>query len=161
MAGIPSLMAKLAALGTVAFALAGCNMFGSPKITAEPIVPPDQLYQSALDQMDEQHYMGAVDDLKKLERQHPYSDFNEKAKMMEIFANYRAGKLDDAALGATWTMSVGGRPVSTMTRGAMLRTILLNHWYHHRGQLTVYLRQTGALVPSVYGASADELPPTA
>jgi outer membrane protein assembly factor BamD len=46
--------------------------------------------------MDAQHYMGAVDDLKKLERQHPYSDFNEKAKMMEIFANYRAGKLDDA-----------------------------------------------------------------
>ena len=85
------------------------------------------------------------------------------AQFEESMAIARAnlGKLDDAALGATWTMSVGGRPVSTMTRGAMLRTILLNHWYHHRGQLTVYLRQTGALVPSVYGASADELPPTA
>jgi uncharacterized damage-inducible protein DinB len=35
---------------------------------------------------------------------------------------------------------------------------MLNHWYHHRGQLTVYLRQTGALVPGVYGPSADEAP---
>jgi uncharacterized damage-inducible protein DinB len=43
-------------------------------------------------------------------------------------------------------------------RGAMLRALMLNHWYHHRGQLSVYLRQTGALVPSIYGPSADENP---
>jgi uncharacterized damage-inducible protein DinB len=35
---------------------------------------------------------------------------------------------------------------------------MLNHWYHHRGQLSVYLRQVGALVPSIYGPSADENP---
>jgi uncharacterized damage-inducible protein DinB len=40
----------------------------------------------------------------------------------------------------------------------MLRSIMLNHWYHHRGQLSVYLRETGALVPSIYGPSADENP---
>jgi uncharacterized damage-inducible protein DinB len=45
-----------------------------------------------------------------------------------------------------------------MTRGALLRTVMLNHWYHHRAQLTVYLRLTGAKVPAVYGASADENP---
>jgi uncharacterized damage-inducible protein DinB len=45
-----------------------------------------------------------------------------------------------------------------MPRGAVLRTVLFNHWYHHRGQLTVYLRQVGALLPAVYGASADENP---
>jgi uncharacterized damage-inducible protein DinB len=33
---------------------------------------------------------------------------------------------------------------------------MLNHWYHHRGQLTVYLRLTGAPVPPIYGDSADE-----
>jgi uncharacterized damage-inducible protein DinB len=35
---------------------------------------------------------------------------------------------------------------------------MLNHWYHHRGQLTVYLRQVGAAVPAIYGPSADENP---
>jgi len=34
--------------------------------------------------------------------------------------------------------------------------VMLNHWYHHRGQLTVYLRQNGASLPAVYGDSADE-----
>jgi outer membrane protein assembly factor BamD len=95
-AGIPSLISKLAAVGVMVVALAGCSMFGSPKITQEPIVPDNELYQTALDQMDEQHYTGAVDTLKKLERQHPYSDYSEKAKLMEVFANYRGGKLDDA-----------------------------------------------------------------
>jgi uncharacterized damage-inducible protein DinB len=45
-----------------------------------------------------------------------------------------------------------------MPRGVFLRSVLFNHWYHHRGQLTVYLRETGAKVPSIYGASADEHP---
>ena len=36
--------------------------------------------------------------------------------------------------------------------------IMLNHWYHHRGQLLVYLRRLDVPVPSVYGPSADENP---
>jgi len=51
--------------------------------------------------------------------------------------------------------------IMTIPRSSLLRTIMLNHTYHHRGQLTVYLRQVGALVPSVYGPSADENPPAA
>jgi uncharacterized damage-inducible protein DinB len=43
-------------------------------------------------------------------------------------------------------------------RGAMVRSLMLNHWYHHRGQLTVYLRLLGVPLPSVYGPSADENP---
>jgi uncharacterized damage-inducible protein DinB len=42
--------------------------------------------------------------------------------------------------------------------GAALRDFMLNHWYHHRGQLSVYLRQVGVPVPSIYGPSADENP---
>jgi uncharacterized damage-inducible protein DinB len=53
-------------------------------------------------------------------------------------------------------MMKGGQELWSLPRAAVLRTVLLNHWYHHRGQLTVYLRQTGALVPAVYGDSADE-----
>jgi uncharacterized damage-inducible protein DinB len=40
----------------------------------------------------------------------------------------------------------------------MLRVIMLNHLYHHRGQFGVYLRLLGAKVPSAYGPSGDEAP---
>ena len=66
--------------------------------------------------------------------------------------------MTDADLASPWRMVDGEREVMAMPRRALLRTVLLNHWYHHRGQLSVYLRQTGALVPAIYGASADENP---
>ena len=43
-------------------------------------------------------------------------------------------------------------------RAALLRSIMLNHWYHHRGQLSVYLRLLDVPLPSIYGPSADENP---
>lgn len=68
------------------------------------------------------------------------------------------GGMDDAALATPWRMMLGTKELASMPRGQFLRAVLFNHWYHHRGQLTVYLRETGALVPSIYGASADETP---
>ncbi|MGB7219851.1 MAG: DinB family protein [Vicinamibacterales bacterium] len=68
------------------------------------------------------------------------------------------GAMDDSALGATWRILRGDEEVMAMPRGAVLRAIMLNHWYHHRGQLSVYLRQLGVPVPSIYGPSADENP---
>jgi uncharacterized damage-inducible protein DinB len=68
------------------------------------------------------------------------------------------GGMGDAGLTASWRMMDGTREVMAMPRSALLRTVLFNHWYHHRGQLTVYLRQVGALVPATYGGSADENP---
>jgi uncharacterized damage-inducible protein DinB len=38
----------------------------------------------------------------------------------------------------------------------MIRTILLNHWYRHRGQLTVYLRLLDVPLPGIYGPTADD-----
>jgi uncharacterized damage-inducible protein DinB len=61
---------------------------------------------------------------------------------------------------ATWSLTAGGRSLLAAPRGAMMRSIMLNHWYHHRGQLTVYLRLLNVKVPSVYGPSADEAPPS-
>ena len=52
----------------------------------------------------------------------------------------------------------GGREVMAMPRVAFARAIMLNHWYHHRGQLLVYLRLLDVPVPSVYGPTADENP---
>ena len=66
--------------------------------------------------------------------------------------------MTDSQLGDEWRLVDGDREMLAMPVGAVLRTIMLNHWYHHRGQLLVYLRQVGQPVPSVYGPTADENP---
>ena len=68
------------------------------------------------------------------------------------------GGLDDTALTATWRMMQGDRELLAVPRVAFLRSVMLNHWYHHRGQLTMYLRALGVALPSIYGPSADENP---
>ena len=73
-------------------------------------------------------------------------------------ARQHLGGFDDAAMGATWRLMSGGREVMAMPRAAFARAIMLNHWYHHRGQLLVYLRLLDVPVPSVCGPSADENP---
>jgi uncharacterized damage-inducible protein DinB len=52
--------------------------------------------------------------------------------------------LDEAALAKQWRVVSGDQEVMVMPVGAVLRSIMLNHWYLHRGQLSVYLRQVGA-----------------
>lgn len=66
--------------------------------------------------------------------------------------------MDDAALGKMWQVVDGDTQVMALPVGAMLRALMLNHWYHHRGQLSVYLRELNVPVPSIYGPSADENP---
>ena len=66
--------------------------------------------------------------------------------------------LDDATITSMWTLKDGGKTVMSMPRLAVVRTIMLNHWYHHRGQLSVYLRELDVPLPSIYGPSADENP---
>jgi len=73
-------------------------------------------------------------------------------------ARQHLGSLSDAAMGETWRMTRDGREVLAMPRVAFARAIMLNHWYHHRGQLLVYLRLLNVPVPSVYGPTADENP---
>jgi uncharacterized damage-inducible protein DinB len=68
------------------------------------------------------------------------------------------GGMDDAALTATWRLMQGERELFAVPRMVLLRSIMLNHWYHHRGQLTVYLRELDVPIPSIYGPSADENP---
>jgi len=66
--------------------------------------------------------------------------------------------LDDSAMQKTWRALKDGQEIVAMPRVVFLRSILLNHWYQHRGQFSVYLRLLGQKVPSSYGPSADELP---
>jgi uncharacterized damage-inducible protein DinB len=65
---------------------------------------------------------------------------------------------DDAAMMQTWSFNMGGQPIMPIPRIGVYRSVLLNHLYHHRGQLTVYLRLLDVPVPSIYGPSADENP---
>ena len=69
------------------------------------------------------------------------------------------GVISDDHMKSDWSLHVNGSPAMTMPRFVFYRSILFNHLYHHRGQLGVYLRLTGATVPSAYGPSADEIPP--
>lgn len=62
----------------------------------------------------------------------------------------------DAELTSTWTMRAGGHDVMSMPKAAVLRTMVMSHLIHHRGQLSVYLRENNVPLPSIYGPSADE-----
>jgi uncharacterized damage-inducible protein DinB len=67
-------------------------------------------------------------------------------------------KLSDDDLGSTWSLLREGKPVFTMPKIAVVRTVILNHVYHHRGQLSTYLRMLDVALPSIYGPTADDRP---
>jgi uncharacterized damage-inducible protein DinB len=67
-------------------------------------------------------------------------------------------KMDDARLTSTWSLTKNGKVLMSVPRIGFIRSILMNHNYHHRGQLSVYLRMLDVPVPSIYGPSADENP---
>jgi uncharacterized damage-inducible protein DinB len=68
------------------------------------------------------------------------------------------GGMTEEELQKTWEAKMGGTTLMTMRKAVLVRTLVLNHWYHHRGQLSVYLRLLDVPVPSIYGPSADENP---
>jgi uncharacterized damage-inducible protein DinB len=89
---------------------------------------------------------------------------NTTAELVAVFdasmadARRFLSSLDDSNLMAPWTFSNGGKTLMTLPRIGLIRSILCNHFYHHRGQLSVYLGLLEIPVPSIYGPSADENP---
>jgi len=83
--------------------------------------------------------------------------FDTFSKSIES-AKDTVGKMDDARLTSIWTLTKNGGTLMAIPRIGFLRSVLLNHVYHHRGQLSVYLRMLDVPVPSIYGPSADENP---
>jgi uncharacterized damage-inducible protein DinB len=59
---------------------------------------------------------------------------------------------------AIWRAMLGERQIIGQPRERVVRGLMFNHLYHHRGQLSVYLRLLNIPVPVIYGASADENP---
>ena len=82
------------------------------------------------------------------------STFEQSVRDVESCLN---GMTDETALG-NWRLTNGDRELFKKPRISVMRSIMLNHWYHHRGQLSVYLRLLDVPVPVVYGPSADEDP---
>lgn len=71
-------------------------------------------------------------------------------------AKVNLAKLGDEALARRFVMRIRERKAFAGPKLAYLRTVMLNHIYHHRGQLSVYLRLLNVPVPPVYGPTADE-----
>ena len=63
---------------------------------------------------------------------------------------------DDATYMKNWSLKAGDKELMTMPKIVVVRSFVLNHVIHHRGQLSVYLRENNVPVPSIYGPSADE-----
>jgi uncharacterized damage-inducible protein DinB len=66
-----------------------------------------------------------------------------------------AGASDEQMM-EIWSLIFGGRTAFSMPRVAVLRTMMMNHLIHHRGQLSVYLRLLDVAIPGMYGPSADQ-----
>ncbi|MGE3841258.1 MAG: DinB family protein [Vicinamibacterales bacterium] len=78
------------------------------------------------------------------------SSLSEAAAYFETLPDTRAAEV--------WSLKSGAQTLLAIPRTGALRSLLFNHWYHHRGQLTVYLRLLDVPLPSVYGPTADENP---
>jgi uncharacterized damage-inducible protein DinB len=109
---------------------------------------------------------GAIADLlAELTREPPVAPLPEATSRADSLAELeksvaRAAKAlgdwGEMGLAEGWTMARNGTPLFTLPRVAMVRSTMLNHWYHHRGELMVYYRLLDIPVPSIYGPSADE-----
>jgi uncharacterized damage-inducible protein DinB len=94
----------------------------------------------------------------------PDPEATSRAQIIETFAaslkqaKEIVGRTDDARAMAEWSLTREGASLMAMPRMAFWRSILLNHNYHHRGQLSTYLRELDVPLPSIYGPSADTNP---
>lgn len=76
-------------------------------------------------------------------------------KNVAVFEQVVADR-DDAFLSADWTMRHGDAVLLSAPRHQAIRRTGIHHWIHHRGQLSVYLRELGVDVPPTYGPTADD-----
>jgi uncharacterized damage-inducible protein DinB len=71
-------------------------------------------------------------------------------------ARAKIASASDETFMKPWTFVAGGKTVFTIPKIAVLRSFVMNHMIHHRGQLAAFYRIAGVPVPSLYGPSKDE-----
>ncbi len=85
---------------------------------------------------------------------------NIVAKFEENVKNAHAAfeAATDESMFENWKMVMGGtEPIMPeMPRVQVVRGFLMNHLYHHRGEMIVYLRSTGNKVPGLYGPNYEQ-----
>lgn len=92
---------RVAASVAIVGVIAACSPMGLfTRTDDKPLVPAEQLYASAVANMDNNRYNAAIEDLETLERQNPFSEVNERAKVMLTYANFRSGKFPQAVMAA-------------------------------------------------------------
>lgn len=64
--------------------------------------------------------------------------------------------ISEETFAENWTMRNGEQVFFTLPKAAVMRSFVMNHFVHHRGQLSVYLRLLDIPVPGAYGPTADE-----
>ena len=90
---------------------------------------------------------------------------DSRAGILELFDQALATAVEalkkqtDERLMALWRFRIGEQIISEMPRTSTIRSMILNHMIHHRGQLSVYLRLQNVPLPPIYGPTADEVPP--
>lgn len=93
-----------------------------------------------------------------------YKEFKptSNAELIEFFDKNLSEAIEalentsDEEMMVNWTLRNGDHVYFTLPRIEVLRGVVFNHFIHHRGQLSVYLRLNDIPVPSIYGPSADE-----
>ncbi|MFT3744962.1 MAG: DinB family protein [Pyrinomonadaceae bacterium] len=94
----------------------------------------------------------------------PEIEATSRAQIVEAFAESMkkakeiVGATSDADAVSEWKLTKNGSTIMSIPRMALWRSIMLNHAYHHRGQLSAYLRELDVALPSIYGPSADTDP---
>ncbi|WP_430614167.1 DinB family protein [Flavobacterium sp. JP2137] len=88
-------------------------------------------------------------------------DFEDTAALLAYFdQNVVAttkilNEIDESEFAKNWTMRSGEQIFNVFPKAVVARSWCLNHWYHHRGQLSVYLRLLNVPLPPIYGPTAD------
>ncbi len=89
-------------------------------------------------------------------------EFDTRKALLEVFDDNVMRAVGDIAdtsdddFKKSWTLKNQGAVVFTLPRTAVMRSFVMNHLIHHRGQLTVYLRLKNVALPAIYGNTADE-----
>jgi uncharacterized damage-inducible protein DinB len=73
-------------------------------------------------------------------------------------AKDRLKKMDDVKLMSRWSLTKDGKVLISIPRIGFIRSILMNHACHHRGQLSLYPQLLDMPGPSIYGPRAEENP---
>jgi uncharacterized damage-inducible protein DinB len=101
----------------------------------------------------------SVYDVSAVER--PEAPASVAALLSNFDARVSAARLalapaSDPEMLAAWTLKQGDHEVFTLPRVTAVRSFVMNHLIHHRGQLSVYLRLKNVPLPWIYGPTADE-----